>query len=184
MRTTALSIFQTRTLAVNKALGVGIFTILLCLASLIKIPLLFTPVPVTLQNLVVFSAGALLGPVCGIICVAFYIGIGILGAPLFANGGAGIPYLFGPTGGYLLGFLAAAGFIGYVEQLVKTRNIFILCAVMGIGMVLIYCFGGWWLALGYGWGLKRILFLGVMPFVIPDAMKVLIAAALCHKFKR
>lgn len=181
MNILGISRVPSRSIFWSKLLGTSLFAVLLCFSSLIKIPLPFTPVPITLQNLVVFLAGAMLGPSCGMASVAVYIALGISGIPLFANTGFGLAYLFGPTGGYLLGFLAAAGLIGYLTEKTKTKNILILYAVMLFGMAVVYGAGGCWLKIGYGWSFKEIFFLGVSPFLLPDMMKAFVAAVMISK---
>jgi len=167
----------------GKALSVGAFTVLLCFASLIKIPLPFTPVPVTLQNLVVLLAASFLGARLGLASVGLYLGMGVLGVPLFANAGSGLLYLFGPTAGYLFGFLFATWLVSSLLQSVNRKNFFVCYAVMAIGLLSIYFMGGMWLAIGYGWDLTRIVYLGVLPFVVSDMIKAFVAAFLCQKFK-
>jgi biotin transport system substrate-specific component len=184
MKTIDLSFPRLHATVLGKMLGVFTFTILLCFSALIKIPLFFTPVPITLQNFVVFSAGALLGPSLGMAAVALYIVLGILGAPFFSNSLAGVFYLFGPTGGYLLGFLLAAGLIGHLIRLAKTKNIFYFYSVMILGMSAIYVCGGLWLKIGYGWDFKKIFFLGVAPFIVADFMKAYCAAFISQRAGR
>lgn len=169
---------QTLNIVFGRLLGVCAFTVLMCFSALIKIPLPFTPVPVTLQTLVVFLAGALLGPSLAVCAIGLYIGMGLFGIPLFANMGGGIPYLFGPTGGYLFGFLIAAWLIGNLTPLNREKNIFVFYAITLAGMLAIYSFGGLWLKVGYGWNFNQIFFLGVAPFFIPDTFKAFIAAAI------
>lgn len=181
MRTLDLEFFRFRSTVLGKTLGVCTFTILLCFSALIKIPLFFTPVPITLQNFVVFLAGALLGPSLGMAAVALYIVLGIVGAPFFSNAGAGVFYLFGPTGGYLLGFLLAAGLIGHLTRLAKSKNIFYFYSIMILGMSAIYVCGGLWLKIGYGWDFKKIFFLGVAPFIVADLMKAYCAAVISQR---
>jgi biotin transport system substrate-specific component len=159
----------------SRLLGACAFTILLCFSAFIKIPLFFTPVPVTMQNLVVFLAGALLGPWLGFSAVLSYLALGAFGVPLFANSGAGLVYLCGPTGGYMLGFLAAAFLIGFLLERFKTKNFFFLFGAMLCGMSVIYLFGGLWLSVGYGWSANRIFSLGILPFLLPDLAKTFLA---------
>jgi len=163
---------------IGKLLGVGAFTVLLCFSALIRIPLPFTPVPITLQNMAAFLAGAVLGPSLGLSAVLLYLSLGMAGAPLFANTGAGFLYLFGPTGGYLFGFMAAAWLIGCLTRFFKTSNFFALYAIMLAGVVAVYVLGGLWLFLGIAWSAKKIFFLGIAPFIAPDAVKAFLAAVL------
>ena len=161
----------------------GAFSVLLCFSAFVKIPLPFTPVPVTLQNMIVFLAGAMLGSCLGMSAVLLYIIVGFLGAPLFANSGAGIFYLFGPTGGYLIGFILTAGLVGYLTATLKSKNIFLYFGIMLAGVLVIYGAGGLWLALGYHWPFKEIVFLGILPFVGPDILKALGAAVVAAKMR-
>lgn len=168
---------------IGKILSAGVFTVLMCFSAFIKIPLPFTPVPVTLQNLVVVLAGAVLGPSLGVASVAAYLLLGLSGTPLFANSGAGMTYLFGPTGGYLWGFLLAAWVIGTLTHSRKITSMFVMGIIMAIGMLLIYAAGALWLSIGFRWPWDKIFFLGVMPFLGVDMAKVLIASVVYRRLK-
>lgn len=178
MPTSGYSIAPAKSLFLSRLLGVCAFTMLLCFSAFIKIPLFFTPVPVTMQTLVVVLAGALLGPRLGFSAVFAYLVLGVSGIPLFANSGAGLVYLCGPTGGYMLGFLAASFLIGSLIETFKTRNFFFLSGIMLCGMSVIYLFGGLWLSIGYGWSAGRIFSLGILPFLLPDLAKTILAVGI------
>ncbi len=89
-----------------------------------KIPLPFTPVPITLQTLMVLLSGAMLGPIYGALAMIIYLVLGAIGLPVFAGGSSGVAALFGPTGGYLFSYPVAAFVIGYMLQK-KKLNAFI-----------------------------------------------------------
>ena len=144
MTTFDMMLSRKNALAVS-GLKTGAMTVLLCFSSLIKVPLFFTPVPVTLQTFVIFLAGGLLGPVEAFVSVAAYIAIGVFGAPFFANAGWGVPYLLGPTGGYLLGFLAAAWMMSSLRQALSLRTVAGNFACMALGMAVIHVCGSLWL---------------------------------------
>jgi biotin transporter BioY len=91
---------------------ITLFAALTALGARVTVPLPFTPVPVTLQVLFPLLAGLLLGSKRGALSQAEYVAAGLAGLPVFAKGGSGLAYLFGPTGGYLLGFIAAAFLVG------------------------------------------------------------------------
>jgi biotin transport system substrate-specific component len=166
-----------------KMFGVISFVVLLCFSAYVKVPLPFTPIPITLQNLVVFLAGAFLGPVGGALSVGIYLTLGLLGVPLFANAGFGFLYLFGPTGGYIFGFILAAGLIGALAA--RLRGTFLLnYGVMLAGMLSVYLCGGLWLAIGYHWDIRKIFFLGVLPFLPADLVKAALAAAFTKLWRR
>lgn len=157
------------------------FFLLLCFSSFIKIPLFFTPVPVTMQTFVVFLAALFLRPVQASGAVALYILAGIFGAPFFANAGWGIPYLLGPTGGYLLGFLAAAALMSAL--LPKAVSFVAKFCVMTFGIAVIYLCGSLWLWLGYKMGPGQVFLLGMAPFMLPDAFKAAAAILINEKLR-
>ncbi len=162
--------------AVGRGLAVGVFVALLSIASLVKVPLPFTPVPVTLQVLVVALAAGLLGPGRGSAAVLLYVVLGAAGAPVFANAGAGFLYMAGPTGGYLLGFLGAAWIIGVLREAFPSKKISIIFFQMAAGVAVVYLLGGCWLSVGWGWAAPRIWTLAIAPFVGADIAKVFLAA--------
>jgi biotin transport system substrate-specific component len=162
-------------------LKVSAMTVLLCFSSLIRIPLFFTPVPVTMQTFVVFLAAGLLGPAAAFTSVGLYIAIGMWGAPFFANAGWGIPYLLGPTGGYLLGFLAAAWIVSALRQALSQRTVPGIFMSMAFGMLVIHVCGALWLVAGLRMTALQALSLGSLPFVLPDLMKAWVAAWICIK---
>src|SRR3989339_566072 len=97
----------------------ALFAALLAAVAWFKIPLPFTPVPITLQTLVVLLSGAVLGPYYGALSMILYVAVGALGLPVFAGGGSGIGALLGPTGGYLFSYFIAAFFIGKIVEMRK-----------------------------------------------------------------
>src|SRR3989344_5830887 len=92
----------------------ALFAALTAAVAPFKIPLGFTPVPITLQTLVVLLAGAVLGSTYGALAMILYVLVGALGLPVFAGGGSGVGALLGPTGGYLFSYFIAAFFIGKI----------------------------------------------------------------------
>jgi biotin transport system substrate-specific component len=163
---------QKKSIILGKLLGILGFAGLLGLSALIKVPLFFTPVPLTLQNFVVFLAGALLGPLAGMAAVLLYVTVG---------SAMGTLAFFGPTGGYLLGFVAAAGLIGTLRLVVGKRSLSVDFLAMAAGAAVIYLCGGIWLALGYGWTIKQVIAFGVLPFLGGDVIKALVAATTCRR---
>lgn len=172
----------TRTQA-QMALMALLFTALTALSAVIKIPL--SPVPVTLQVFVVLLSGLILGPVWGPASQAAYLAMGLLGAPVFAAPPyAGPVVLFGPTGGYLMGFVLAAGVTGWLSGALGRKSragrlgSFIAC--LG-GIAVIYSLGTCWLAAWlslHGRGSYLAFKLGVRPFILVDLIKGLVAALL------
>ena len=150
-------------------------SILVALSARIAFPLPFSPVPVTGQTLAVLLVGVLLGSVRGGVSLLFYLAQGVAGLPVFAAGSAGVAYLLGPTGGYLLGFVAAAFLTGLLAERGWDRRTGTTLAAMFLGTVAIYALGLAWLALFVKAG--NVLVLGLYPF-IPGAVVKIVAAAL------
>jgi len=97
---------------INNILGVSIFVVLTSLGAFVRIPLGFTPVPLTLQTFFVLLSGAILGSNLGLFSQAGYLLLGAAGLPIFSGAGSGLLYLFGPTAGYLWGFIIASFVVG------------------------------------------------------------------------
>ena len=133
----------------------------------------WTQVPMTLQPLFVILAGAVLGPRLGAMAIATYVMVGAAGAPVFSNGAAGLPWLLGPTGGYLLAMPAAAFVVGAVAG--RSGSVSRLLLGLTLGILTIYAGGVSWLLLASGGSLATAVSLGVVPFVAGDVTKILIA---------
>jgi biotin transporter BioY len=152
---------------------VGSLFIALCAQFTIHIG----PVPITGQTLAVLLTGVLLGSRRGSLSVLAYLAEGIAGLPVFAPGGPlGLARLLGPTGGYLLGFVAAAHVAGLLAERGWDRKMMTASLAMLTGNAVIYAFGLPWLA--FFVGIENALPLGLYPFVIGDILKAILAAAL------
>ena len=151
------------------------FSLLIGLSAQVAIPLPFTPVPVTLQTLVVLVAAFLLGSWRGALAVVAYLGEGLAGLPLFSAGTGGLAHLLGPTGGYILGFLLAAFVVGWLAERVLAAPWAALRAPVAflVGTAVIYLCGATWL--GAFVGAAKAVSLGVLPFLVGDAGKLLAA---------
>ena len=142
----------------------------------VKIPLPFTPVPLTGQTFAVLLLGAVLGSKRGAASMLLYIALGAFGLPVFAGGSAGMAYLSGATLGYLIGFVIAAYFIGLLAERGLERSVRTSLIPFLVGTVIIYLCGIAWLSIVLG-SFSRALAAGLLPFLIGDALK-LIAASL------
>lgn len=150
-------------------------TVLIALASKIAVPLIGSPVPITLQSAAVLLVATVLGPVKGTLSVINYLLLGLSGAPLFAFGG-GFIYLLGPTGGYLVGFIAAAIIAGYLTRDQATLTLPKLFIALIISSGTIFLFGLLWLLKFMT--LKQALVAGVYPFMIGAGLKILLVASI------
>ncbi len=135
------------------------------------------PVPITGQTLAVLLAGLLLGSVRGALSQIAYLLVGLTGIPFwFAAGGAlGVARLIGPTGGYLIGFVFAAFLVGKLAERGWDKKIKTAISAMLIGNIVIYIFGLSWLANFIP--LKGLLIAGLYPFILGDALKILLAGS-------
>ncbi len=149
-------------------------SLLLALFARISIPLDFTPVPITGQTLGVLLVGAALGSRRGSLSVVLYLVEGGFGLPFFAGGGSGWAAFSGPTGGYLLGFVAAAYAVGWMAERGWDKRFWSAAMAMLVGEIVIYVFGVPWLA--YFVGVEKALPLGLYPFILGDAIKLVLAA--------
>ena len=156
------------------------------LAAQVRVPLPWTPVPITGQTLAALLAGVLLGRWYGGLSMAIYAGLGAAGLVWFSGWSGGIGHLAGPTGGYIIGFILAALFLGYVSN--KYPRARSLPAMLGLMLfadfVLIYVPGllqlHLWLNLvrGQTTSLYQVLGMGLFPFVVGDLIKVITAAGI------
>lgn len=149
-------------------------SLLIGLCARIAIWLPFSPVPITGQTFAVLMTGALLGARRGSLAVVAYIIEGTAGLPVFAAGGAGLAWLSGPTGGYLVGFIAAAYVTGLLADRGWDRRIGTTVLAMVLGNAVIYAFGLPWLSLLAD--TKKVLVLGLYPFIVGDILKIVLAA--------
>lgn len=145
----------------------------LLVALLAQIELPMWPVPVTGQTFGVLLLGLLLGRRAGLSLLAYLVE-GAMGLPFFAGGGAGIVHLTGPTGGYLAGFVVAAFVVGWLAEKGWDRRVGTAVLALLLGNALIYLLGLPWLAQFTGW--QKVWFLGLIPFIPGDILKLILAA--------
>ena len=167
--------------AASWVMGVTIFTTLTTLGAFVRIPLPFTPVPITLQTFFVLLGGAVLGSAAGSSSQSLYLILGAGSLPVFAGARGGLSHLAGPTGGYLIGFVVAAYLVGKMVE--RKDSLMWLTLAMLAGTGVIYLLGG----LRLGWflrvGIKETLYLGVIPFLPGDILK-LVSVVLVYKMIR
>lgn len=147
------------------------------MSSLVKFPLPFTPVPITLQTFVLFVGAAMLRRHFSVQMVLWYVLLGGMGAPFFA-GGVGWSALSGATGGYILGFVISAGFIGYGQQRVSGLTSQLVLFFMA--SAILFTSGVVWLALVMRLDFVQAVTAGVLPFIPGNVVKVIAAASVMH----
>ena len=151
-------------------------SILIAFAAQFYFPLPFSPVPITGQTFAVLLLAALYGHNRGGLTVLTYLILGIAGRPVFASGTFGIATIIGPTGGYLVGFLPAAYIVGFLSKKGWDRKVWTTATSMIIGNVVIYLVGTTWLSRFVGW--DNVLQTGLIPFLIGDGAKIVLATLL------
>lgn len=144
------------------------------LMAQVSVPLPFTPVPVTGQTFTVLLIGAALGARRGLLAVLAYLAEGLVGLPVFAGGTGGLAHLLGPTGGYLVGFAAAAWTVGALAECGLDRRLRTAWLAFLAGEIVLYALGLPWLALFVG--PRQAVLLGLLPFLPGDLVKALLAA--------
>lgn len=148
---------------------------LTALAAQIRIPLVFTPVPITGQTFAVLLTGAALGWRLGMAGQMLYVLVGALGAPIFAGATGGIDVVWGATGGYLIGFIFAAGLVGWLAERRHDRSFPGMFLSFALGSALIYVFGVTGLMAATGWPIEEAISKGVIPFLVGDLIKAITA---------
>jgi biotin transport system substrate-specific component len=159
----------------------SLFGALTAAGAFIVIPM--PPVPITAQTFFLNIAAILLGGPLGAVSQFVYIMLGVVGVPVFAGGKAGLGVIFGPTGGYLLGFIMAAFVIGTVNKMKKSAGIFWYIFSMLIGMLIIYFLGSLQLSLVVKMSFHKALAVGVLPFIPGDIIKIMLAAIISSRLE-
>lgn len=146
---------------------------IVAVAAQVSIPM--QPVPLTLQTLAVLAIGCAFGARLGAATLALYAIEGAVGLPVFAQMKSGLATVAGPTGGYIIGFILAAGVVGYLAERGWDRNVFKMFAAMLAGAAVLYIPGLLWLH-QFTSGLAQTFEWGVIPFITGDLIKAALAA--------
>lgn len=158
----------------------SLFVALTAIGALIAIPI--GPVPIVLQNMFVLLGALILGPGWGMVFIAVYLLIGLAGLPVFAHGTSGIGKLFGPTGGYLLGYIPCVLATAFISKMLG-RRFWSDIAAMILGTVIIYAAGVPWLKIVTNMSFNKALAVGMYPFLIGDAIKIIAAAFIARSLR-
>jgi biotin transport system substrate-specific component len=186
MYPTFLNVMTTRAdvrFRVAEQAGAVLFvTVLTAIAAQISVPLPFTPVPLTFQPMVVLVGAAALGSRLGMASQVLYLALGIAGLPVFAASPLlpqGAARLLGPTGGFLMAFPLAAFVTGWLAERGFDRRYLTATLAMACGLAVVFAGGVTWLAIASQptRSLASAFAAGVMPFIVPDLLKLLVAAA-------
>ena len=164
---------------------IAVFAVIMAICSWISIP---AAVPFTLQTFGVFIAVGVLGGKRGSLSVLVFILLGAIGIPVFANFSGGIGVLAGPTGGYIIGFLFSALLMWAMEKLPGKKSVMQIVSMIA-GLIVCYAFGTAWFVIVYGRmngpiGFTAALVSCVVPFIIPDIIKIALAYVLSRKLRK
>ena len=167
---------MSKTFSVQKMAIIALMTAVLCILAPISIPVFISPVPVSLGVLAVYLTAYVLSPLDATISVIIFILLGTFGLPVFSGYSGGLSKLVGPTGGYIIGFL----FTVYITSLFIHMKKGIIFDVIGMitGLALCYILGTIWFSYQQGKGFIASLLLCVVPFLIGDAIKIIVAVIL------
>lgn len=175
-----------RELIVNKralrTLAVSLSVIFISLGAFVRIPLAFTPVPITLQTFFVLLSAAFLGRRLSAVAQSGYVLLGAAGLPVFTGVVGGLAYFISPTAGYLFGFILAGLFVAEFIKCAK-NNLFAVLAVFLIGTIIILLCGVLWLKISLGIPLVKALTIGFVPFIPGDTLKAVAATLIYLKLK-
>ncbi len=161
---------------VTDVLLVSLASVFIGLIGQLAIRLPFSPVPIYLQNNAICLAGFLLGRKRGVACAVLFIAQGAMGLPVFANGGSGIAYLMGPTGGYIFGFILSAYIAGYLSE--RRGSALSVFNALNLSIIAHYVTGC--LHLSTFVGFPQSFWLGVAPFVLGDLLVNLAISKIGH----
>ncbi len=162
---------------------VALMTAIISVVSPWVIVLPVSPVPVSLSLFVVLFAAYILGPCDGMICCGLYLLLGAVGLPVFSGCVGGPGKLLGPTGGYLVGYILAAGITGYaVSHFPGKRGIHFVGMILGVGMC--YVLGTVWLCISMDVDMVQGLSMGVVPYIPADVVKIVAVFALGRELRK
>ena len=161
------------------------FAVLIAVCSWISVP---TLIPFTLQTFGVFCALVTLGGKRGTVAILVYILLGTIGIPVFSNFSGGIGVILGTTGGYIVGFLLT-GLIYWLITALLSRKLWVECVALILGLAAVYAFGTIWYMLVYARqsgtiGIGTALGMCVVPFILPDAIKMVSAVVLSRRMRK
>ena len=170
---------------INKWALTGMMSAVMCICSWLTVP--FT-VPFTMQTFAVFCALLLLGGKYGTLSVLIYILLGAVGFPAFSGFRGGFAHLLGPTGGYILGFVLTGLLYWCFESIIKNKPK-LKWVVLTMGLALCYLVGTLWFSVAYAkqgveYGFAAILATCVLPYIIPDMIKLFLAVKLSDRVKK
>ena len=166
---------------VSQMAVIGVMTAIICILGPLSIPVGL--VPISFTNLAIYITLYILGTRKGVISTILYLLIGLVGVPVFSGFSSGAPKLFGPTGGYLIGFIFMALIAGYfIDNFPGKWYLSVIGMIFATGIC--YIFGSGWLAYQANISVKAALAIGVFPFILGDLAKIILVACIGPKIRK
>lgn len=162
---------------------IGLMAAVTCILGPLSIIIPISPVPISFTNLAIYFTVIILGGKKGTICYLVYLLIGFVGVPVFSGFTSGPAKLLGPTGGYLIGFIFMAMISGFFVDKFQGK-IYMYVLGMVLGTIVTYALGTAWLAYQANMTFEQALFAGVIPYIIGDIVKIIIATILGSTIKK
>lgn len=167
---------------IKRMIVISLLAAILSISAFISIPLPFSTVPFTLQSLFLMVIALSMPISISFPTVGLYLLLGAIGLPVFSNGTSGLTVLFGPTGGYLFGFLFATIVIGFIKDKLEYFFGYLFAALLG-GVGVVYLFGILGLIIILGASFDKAIAIGVIPFLPFDLAKAFISSAFVYKYR-
>lgn len=156
---------------------------IICISAYISFPLPFTPTMITAQTIAINLVALILTPKQSFLVVLLYIFLGIFGLPVFSGGTSGFGRIFGPTGGFILGFLVIAPLMSYLKGKNNSFKRYI-CVTVFIGMIVLYAVGVIHMSIVQKISIMSAVSLAVFPFIIGDIFKCLLSSYIAVKLNK
>lgn len=168
-------------LTVREMVLIALMAAVICITAPLSIPI--GPVPISLANLVICFCVIILGKKSATLSVIIYILLGLIGLPVFSNFRGGFSVLAGPTGGYIIGYIFLAYISGiFVEKFQDSSIMYFIGMILGTAAL--YAFGTSWFCTVSGMPLDKALKICVIPFLMLDSIKIIIAVIFAPKLKK
>lgn len=156
---------------------------IICVSAYISFPLPFTPAMITAQTIAINLVALILTPKQSFLVVLLYILLGAFGLPVFSGGASGFGKLFGPTGGFIIGFLIMAPLISYLKGKNNSFKRYLSVTIL-IGMTVLYAFGAVYMSIVQKISIISALLLAVFPFIVGDILKCILSSFIAVKLNK
>ena len=177
-----------RNINTKELVEIALFAAVLCVIAPFAVPVPVSPVPLSLATFIVYLAAVLLGAKQSAWCVLIYLLLGMVGLPVFSGFSGGIGVLFGPTGGYLIGYLPCVWIVGRMAEakVFSGRQFLKHVLAMFLGTLACYVFGTIWFlfVMGGSYTVAQAILVCVVPYLAFDFVKILVAAGITETIKK